>query len=124
VGNPEKVQYLVDDFGVPRNRIFNSRDTSFLRDIMTETNGRGVDVVLNSLSGELLHASWKCVAEFGIMVEIGKRDFIGQAALSMDLFEQNRSFMGVDLTQICTHRPALMNRYFFRVSDFRRIGLY
>jgi NADPH:quinone reductase-like Zn-dependent oxidoreductase len=79
---------------------------------MAETEKRGVDVALNSLSGELLHATWKCLAEFGIMIEIGKRDFIGQAALSMDLFEQNRSFMGVDLTQICTHRPALMKRYF------------
>jgi NADPH:quinone reductase-like Zn-dependent oxidoreductase len=110
VGNPEKVQYLMENFDISRNRIFNSRDTSFLLDVVAETKGRGVDVALNSLSGELLHATWKCVAEFGIMVEIGKRDFIGQAALSMDPFEQNRSFVGVDLTQIYTHRPALMNR--------------
>jgi len=64
-------------FDIPRNHIFNSRNSSFLPDVMRETNGTGVDVVLNSLSGDLLHASWKCVAEFGKMVEIGKRDFIG-----------------------------------------------
>lgn len=29
---------------------------------MRETAGRGADIVLNSLSGELLHTSWKCVA--------------------------------------------------------------
>lgn len=87
-----------DRYGIPRERIFKSRNTSFLNDIMTATSGHGVDLVLNSLSGELLHASWKCVAEFGRMIEIGKRDFLGKAQLSMDLFENNRSFFGVDIS--------------------------
>ena len=63
------------------------------------TQGRGVDLVLNSLSGELLHALWNCVAEYGKMVEIGKRDFICKAMLNMDLFAFNRSFIGVDLAR-------------------------
>lgn len=86
-------------FGILRQRIFNSRDTSFLPAIKAATNGRGVDLVLNSLSGELLHASWSCVAEYGKMIEIGKRDFVGKARLDMDLFEFNRSFVGVDLAR-------------------------
>src|SRR5262249_48426111 len=57
VGSAEKIQYLVDTFGLPRSRIFSSRDPSFLPSLMRETDVRGVDVVLNSLSGELLHAS-------------------------------------------------------------------
>jgi NADPH:quinone reductase-like Zn-dependent oxidoreductase len=65
VGSAEKVQYLQDTFGIPRERIFHSRDASFLPDVLRETNGRGVDVCLNSLSGELLHASWKCIAPRG-----------------------------------------------------------
>jgi NADPH:quinone reductase-like Zn-dependent oxidoreductase len=72
---------------------------------MRTTEGRGVDVVLNSLSGDLLHASWKCVAEFGTMVEIGKRDFRRRAKLSMELFEANRTFIGFDLWQISQTRP-------------------
>nr|ALQ32752.1 putative polyketide synthase [Fusarium anthophilum] len=99
VGNEEKVQYLVDNFGLPRSRIFNSRDASFLYDIRAATEGHGVDLVLNSLSGELLHASWQCVAPYGKMLEIGKRDFIGKARLEMDLFEANRSFIGIDLAR-------------------------
>ena len=67
---------------------------------MSATGGRGVDLVLNSLSGELLHMSWKCVAEFGRMVEIGKRDLLGRAKLNMDLFGSNRSFFGVDLASM------------------------
>jgi NADPH:quinone reductase-like Zn-dependent oxidoreductase len=89
-GNEEKVSFLQTTFGIPRNCIFNSRDASFLPDLMGETNNRGVDLVLNSLSGDLLHASWKCVAPGGRFIELGKRDFIGRGKLSMDVFEDNR----------------------------------
>ena len=106
MGNQEKRQYLSDTFNIPSDRIFNSRDTSFLQDVMRATVGKGVDIVLNSLSGELLHASWQCVAPFGTMIEIGKRDLIGHAQLRMDPFEANRSFVGVDLAQLSKERPA------------------
>jgi NADPH:quinone reductase-like Zn-dependent oxidoreductase len=107
VGNEEKVQYLMSTFGIPRNRIFNSRDSSFLPDVMRETDGCGVDLVLNSLSGELLHASWECVAEFGTMLEIGKRDLIGKGKLAMDIFEANRNYCGIDLGHLIEVKPAL-----------------
>lgn len=105
VSNEEKRNYLVETHNIPRTNIFNSRDSSFVRDIMLATNNRGVDVVLNSLSGDLLHASWKCVAEFGTMIEIGKRDFRRRAKLSMEAFEQNRTFIGLDLWQVSQVRP-------------------
>lgn len=76
---------------------------------MKATGGRGVDVVLNSLSGELLHASWKCVAEFGRFVEIGRRDLIGQGRLAMQAFEGNRSFTGFDLLAISNQRPEMIH---------------
>ena len=96
----------MDHFGIPPTHIFNSRDDSFAADVIKATGGRGVDLVLNSLAGELLHASWKCVAEFGVMVEIGKRDFQRHAKLGMDVFELNRSFVGFDLGHVLLHRPT------------------
>ncbi|KAJ5813126.1 hypothetical protein N7447_010149 [Penicillium robsamsonii] len=91
VGNEEKVRYLMDTFSLPRNRILYSRSSSFVEDIMQETNDQSFDLILNSLSGELLHATWKCIAPFGKMVEIGKRDFIGSGKLDMTPFLDNRS---------------------------------
>jgi NADPH:quinone reductase-like Zn-dependent oxidoreductase len=85
-------------FDIPRDRIFNSRTASFEPSILAATGGRGVDLVLNSLSGELLHASWRCVAPFGKMIELGKADFLGMAALDMHPFLANRSYTGVDIT--------------------------
>lgn len=109
-------------YGIPRNRIFNSRDNTFLPGILKETSGRGVDVVLNSLSGELLHASWKCVASFGTMIEIGKRDFIDKAVLAMDRFENNRTFVGLDHTELCAHKPQLARRLLNQIMEFYQQG--
>ncbi|KAI2635455.1 acyl transferase domain-containing protein [Xylaria nigripes] len=121
VGSTEKVEYLVDTFGFPRSRIFSSRDAGFLSGIMHETGGQGVDVVLNSLSGELLHASWKCVAEFGSMVEIGKRDFQGQGRLDMESFEGNRAFFGIEMWPLNKqpHRIRKINKQFM---EYYRTG--
>lgn len=44
------------------------------------------------------------------MVEIGKRDFIGQGRLAMDLFEPNRSFFGVDLAHMYIERPKKIKK--------------
>jgi NADPH:quinone reductase-like Zn-dependent oxidoreductase len=111
VGTDDKVRYLETAFGIPQHRIFNSRDSLFLQKVLHATNGRGVDLVLNSLSGELLHASWQCLAKFGRMVEIGKRDFQGNAKLQMSLFEGNRSFFGVDIHETATEAPHVMTRF-------------
>ena len=77
---------------------------------MRETGGGGVDLVLNSLSGELLHASWKCVAKFGRMIEIGKRDLLGSGKLDMAMFEANRTYCGFSLEEILSDRPMITQR--------------
>ncbi|KAK3328126.1 polyketide synthase [Cercophora scortea] len=122
VGNQEKVEYLTNTFGVPPSNIFNSRDSSFYPELMAATAGRGVDLVLNSLSGELLHLSWKCVADFGKMIEIGKRDLVGHGMLGMDLFEANRSYHGVEMSQMAVHRPEAYQRILQQCMDYYRSG--
>lgn len=110
VGNEEKIQYLETNYSIGRDHIFNSRDASFLPDLLKATNGLGVDLVLNSLSGELLHASWDCVAPFGSMIEIGKRDLLGKGKLALNPFLVNRSYHGVDLGLLIESRPKESNR--------------
>lgn len=89
---------------------------------MAATQNRGVDVVLNSLSGDLLHASWRCLAEFGTFVEIGRRDFIGQGKLAMEHFESNRSFVGVDLQHVTNRRPWAVGEMQARAIQYWREG--
>ena len=70
---------------IDRN-IGNSRDTSFEQLIMLETNGRGVDLVLNSLSEEKLQASVRCLAIGGRFLEIGKFDLSNNRHLGRSYF--------------------------------------
>lgn len=61
--------------------IANSRDTTFEQHVMRQTKGRGVDLVLNSLAGEQLQASVRCLAKDGRFLEIGKLDLSNNSAL-------------------------------------------
>ncbi|GFG19087.1 hypothetical protein IFM5058_09690 [Aspergillus udagawae] len=90
----------METFDIPRNRIFGSRSASFVDYLLRETGGKGVDVVLNSLSGEMLHATWKCVAKWGTMVEIGKRA----------PFLENLNYCYLDVDPMRSERPKMSSR--------------
>ncbi|PSN60577.1 reducing type I polyketide synthase 10 [Corynespora cassiicola Philippines] len=100
VSTEEKKAYLVATFGLEPSHIFSSRDTSFLKGILDATNNRGVDVVLNSLTGDQLHATWRCTAECGRFVEIGKMDLTTAGRLEMDQFLKNTTFTAFDLAHL------------------------
>jgi acyl transferase domain-containing protein/acyl carrier protein len=68
-GNEEK-RALLTRLGVAH--VFDSRSTDFADQILTQTNGRGVDIVLNSLAGDFITASVRALATQGRFVEIGK----------------------------------------------------
>lgn len=108
VGAPEKREALKQRFGIPDEMIFSSRDDSFVDGVLAVTDGRGCGVVLNSLAGDLLHATWQCIAPLGRFVEIGKRDIHENAKLDMDPFRRNVSYASVDLiTLYHVDRPLL-----------------
>jgi NADPH:quinone reductase-like Zn-dependent oxidoreductase len=107
VGSPEKEDLIVKQYGIPRDHIFSSRDTSFSQHIRRLTNGIGVDVILNSLAGDLLHETWTCIAPFGRFVEIGKRDFEQNNSLQMAPFVRAASFFAVDLFQLGALKPQI-----------------
>ncbi|KAI1276492.1 fatty acid synthase S-acetyltransferase [Xylaria sp. FL0933] len=110
VGSDFKKQLMMDKFGIPAENIFNSRNTSFRQGVMRMTQGRGVDVALNSLAGDGLLASWECMAPFGRYIEIGKADITTNSPLPMANFARNVSFHAVDLWHIAQNNPTLLGR--------------
>lgn len=105
VGSNEKKHLLMEEYGIAEDHIFYSRDTSFAQGIRRMTRGRGVDVVMNSLSGEGLLASWKCIAPYGRFVEIGKQDILSDRALPMLPFLKSASFTAFDGVSFMSERP-------------------
>lgn len=74
-------------------------------------------VILNSLSGKMLEASWQCLAAYGRFVEIGKVDITANSPLPMRGFAQNRGFTAVDLYHISINNKRLSRKLLETVMD-------
>ncbi|RYP19330.1 hypothetical protein DL765_003412 [Monosporascus sp. GIB2] len=61
----------------------------FVEGINHVTKGYGVDVVLNSLSGDGLRAFWDCIAPYGRFIEIGKADITTDASITRENLKKN-----------------------------------
>ncbi|KAI1424927.1 polyketide synthase PksD [Xylaria sp. FL1777] len=109
VGYEDKKQLLIDQYGIPADHIFYSRSNNFTfaQGLMRATSGYGVDIVLNSLVGEGLRASWECIAPYGRFIEIGKTDINANSALPMASFATNATFASVDVRHMLVHRKQL-----------------
>jgi myxalamid-type polyketide synthase MxaB len=69
-GSPAKRAYLAR-LGV--RHVMDSRSLRFADEIMAATHGEGIDIVLNSLSGDFIPASLRTLRRGGRFIEIGKR---------------------------------------------------
>ncbi|KAL8303319.1 hypothetical protein RB600_006977 [Gaeumannomyces tritici] len=118
VGTAEKAAFLVREFGLREEDIFSSRDVdSFVLGVERATGGRGVDVALNSLSGEALRATWeRCMAPLGRFVEVGKHDLATFASLSMHPVARGVSFASGDGLYASRSNPALLSRILGEVA--------
>ncbi|KAF7179631.1 hypothetical protein CNMCM7691_008680 [Aspergillus felis] len=108
VSSQAKKNFLIHEYGIPEEHISSSRNTLFAKGIRRLTGGKGVDVVLNSLSSDELVASWECMAPYGRFVEIGKHDILSNTKLPMAQFMKNVSFNAFDLAAMMQDRPQLL----------------
>ncbi|KAJ5339123.1 Acyl transferase/acyl hydrolase/lysophospholipase [Penicillium brevicompactum] len=122
VSNEEKVEYLRTSYGIPRDRIFNSRDSSFSDKIMKSTNGRGVDLVINSLSGDLLQSSCECVAKFGKLVNLAKCTAVNQGQLPINFLHPNMTYIVIDIMDYVECRPEESKRLLKEIMNLYKHG--
>ncbi|MBR9911241.1 MAG: type I polyketide synthase [Gammaproteobacteria bacterium] len=105
VGSPAK-RDVVRLLGV--DNIYDSRSLSFGEEILAATpDGKGVDVVLNSLAGEAINQNLRVLKPFGRFLELGKRDFYENTAIGLRPFRNNISYFGIDSDQLMSERPQL-----------------
>ncbi|KAB2573735.1 Lovastatin diketide synthase mokB [Lasiodiplodia theobromae] len=111
-------------YGIPRDHILSRSDSSFAPAIMELTDGKGVDVILNSLTGQLLHETWSCIAPLGRFVEIGKQDFEQNNSLQMSAFTRAISFFAVDSIMLSELRGDVVSHALTAVVDgFQKGGM-
>ncbi|KAF2108938.1 hypothetical protein BDV96DRAFT_652537 [Lophiotrema nucula] len=107
-----KRNLLHRQYGIPLSHILSSRDVSFAPAVMSLTKGKGVDVVLNSLAGPLLKASWDCIARFGRFVEVGRMDMEAARRLDMTPFRRCAMYASVDMMQLLEHNTMMTREAF------------
>ncbi|MGY4708718.1 sulfolipid-1 biosynthesis phthioceranic/hydroxyphthioceranic acid synthase [Mycolicibacterium sp. CBM1] len=85
--------------------VYDSRTAAFGEQIRRDTDGYGVDIVLNSLTGASQRAGVELLAFGGRFVEIGKKDIYGDTRMGLYPFRRNLSFYGVDLALMASTHP-------------------
>ena len=86
---------LLRDMGI--EHVYDSRSTDFADEIRSDTDGYGVDVVLNSLIGPAQRAGIELLAFGGRFIEIGKRDVYEHTRVDLFPFRRNLAFHYADL---------------------------
>jgi acyl transferase domain-containing protein/acyl carrier protein len=111
-GNHEKRDYI-RSLGV--EHVMDSRSLAFADEIMAKTDGQGVDIVLNSLSGEYIEKSMAVVGRNGKFVEIGKRDIWSEQ--KVDEVREDVDYFIVDLAKTSESDPDDVGEVLHRVMD-------
>ena len=106
-GSPER-RALLREMGI--EHVYDSRSTEFADQIRRDTDGYGVDVVLNSLTGAAQLAGLKLLSFGGRFVEVGKRDIYGDTRVGLFPFRRNLSFYAVDLPLLGESHPQRFNK--------------
>lgn len=108
VGTDEQIETLVTKYGVSRHHIFGSKSAEFAEQVLQQTNGDGVDFVLNSLNGELLQATLSCVAPFGKVVAIGESDLSEAGPSGAKFLSEGRSYASISVDTLITKGQKLV----------------
>ena len=119
-GSPQR-RALLHEMGI--EHVYDSRSLDFADQIRSDTDGYGVDVVLNSLPGAAQRASLELLAYRGRFVEIGKRDIYGDTRLGLFPFRRNLSFYAVDLWLMSTTHPHVIRDLLARVYELVSDGV-
>ena len=117
-GSPQRRE-LLRDMGI--EHVYDSRTTEFADQIRRDTDGYGVDIVLNSLTGAAQRAGLELLSYGGRFVEIGKSDIYGDTRLGLYPFRRNLTFYAVDLALLSQSHPQrmqdLLRTVYQRVAD-------
>lgn len=120
-GSDLKRDYL-RELGV--SHVMDSRTLEFADQIRQQTDGEGIDVVLNSLPGDAIDRSLSVLRSYGRFLEIGKTDIYQNRAVGLLPFQDNLSYFAIDLDRMLRQRPDTIRRLLSEVMEYFAEGRY
>lgn len=115
VSSDEKRAFLQSQ-GV--TNIYSSREATFADEVFRDTDGEGVDIVLNALTGDMLQRSLELLTGNGRFVELGKAELLDDATLAKDW--PGVSYYAFDLGSVLIETPDVFRDLF--ESVLQRFG--
>ena len=79
----------------------------FVEEVLGNTQGKGVNIVLNSLYDRAGAWSFELTARGGTFIELGKRDFYEDHPLYLKHFKDNVTYCGVDADALVADFPEV-----------------
>jgi len=116
-GSKEKRAYLTS-IGVPH--VMDSRSLEFAREIRELTQGKGVDIVLNSLVGPAIDAGIQILAPGGRFVEMGLADL--RSAESIASVRPDVTYLPFNLVTAIAIGESFIREVMARIFDAFRAG--
>ncbi len=111
-GSDQKREYL-RSCGI--THVYSSRTLDFAREILEQTEGKGVDLVLNSLAGDFVAAGFDVLADGGCFIEMGKNAIWSEERVRR-LGKSIRYFV-VDLAEVISSDPAKIRECFDKITS-------
>jgi len=92
--------FLIEDLQFPSSHIFESWNADLPPDLSEAISGEGVDVVLNTLTSDIIQGIWDAVADYGIFVYVGKSIIVEDTMLNIRALNRGVSLIRFDLGEI------------------------
>ena len=96
VDSEAQKEIVLRDFEISPDHIFDSRCLNFAHGVKRMTDGQGVDVVVTSLSGEVLRAAWDCISPFGRLVSLQPNEISDKISIETKKLTCNVTFSTVN----------------------------
>ncbi|EJS66502.1 MULTISPECIES: quinone oxidoreductase family protein [Bacillus] len=119
VGNEAKSKIALD---AGADYVICHQDVDFVEKVNELTNGEGVDVILDSISGTVSERSLKCLAYYGRLVHFGNASGEIGNFQTKDLHASCRSILGFSFGTTRKKRPELLQETANEVFRYLRDG--
>ena len=95
--------------------VMDSRSTEFSSQVMEYTKNKGVNVILNTLSGESVVEGISILDFFGRFLDIDKKDIAANVSLPLGNFNKGLTFSAIDLA-LLVKNETLLGEIFYSLN--------
>ncbi|MEI6574596.1 MAG: zinc-binding dehydrogenase [Bacteroidota bacterium] len=119
-GSEEKRNFLIKK-GIKHP--MDSRSLAFAEEVMELSEGKGVDVVLNTLAGEAMMKGVEILSPFGRFIQIDKKDIANNTLLPMSLLQRGITFAVLDIS-LYVLQPRKLKEQFLEITSLFDAGIF